>query len=1294
MKRRAASARVLALLLLFLAAVGVGAQSSYFSSFFSRDGKSEGGAETAEANVAESGEAGETEPSPAYADEEDEIYAMMKMQALMDDAASFGLDVDEEDEFEAYLDDEDFHLAQATEATDAGEARAPDLAPDPAPDPEPHQDPDPVPDDQVHDDPPAPAPAPVAETEDEERADDAEEDAEEDEEDEEVDDAAALEAMEARLAELEAEREAAEAAERAASAASAPAAAPLDDIEEEDLPAGGDGEEAPTVRAPRTLLTARDDDDDAAAAAAAATTAKARLESTATQRRGLLAMSVSGDNTRWVGFEDMPQRLREQRSGPEVRVARSHGNAHVTRPGGYWQAARFNKVERPSRSKLPKNFGRGSGEGTLSGPRGGINQHDRVGINKASGWPGRLHSNQVSTDPYPGLASRDNVGLSIQPYVKGVTSYSPNRRLQNYQYRNAAQVSYLKCLYGADEFRCEDANVFTVGPHAFKVGDVVLFSGVLGADRAKINGVPFVVAEVPADGLSFKTSAAAEHSPSHKIDTATGSPEYDVSSAYVTRQKTPTTVNPNPLVGSRDWSYEDGDKIYFFVTMSEPVVVTGSPTLRLNTGAHFEKGAEHAVATFLGGGYGEKKTFWKNNERNPMKNPMEANKWYEDLYHVHDGGCTEGLAADSSADCVTLSDNGVCDCAHYSGVTKTTASAELRTRRTHTFQPGDLVIVQGVTGPDASLLNKQHTVGAVRASGSGAVSRTDAGVSRGDGNDIITFYPPLDLRGRSFDASQAVVGRANIGNECRAGAGKDGTKHGAAYCLFSADTRYHLPTTDSTLLDHTRYGQQLPGQPGHLGIGNTGRGATMGSYADEGGPVVTTRKEFQYNEERSEQYMDNVLAFEFTVEGGTYASDGVDAYVQSAANAGEVSANETHLTSDLEYLGTDALELDADGGSIKRACANVFQVKAIECGAETIVTVYGKHRMLPGDVVALEGIQSTDASARRAFNRDHRVAALEVSLSLTSENRVDWDKIWDAAPQYDDASVSKFKIDLDSATLCASAPTVTREGSRARRRRAQPGDGSTCKFVDARLKLPKPGDKMRGTRGYLQSLSYNKDITVGRAYVTNVTTDAPAGTYGYNDGFGVREGSVFNFGNPDVVDVKVSFSEPVLASCGEHDDAWTSPEQYPGIRFRVCESIRLVLATKDGSLPSTANHDSTTGGFGEAEFPTGFLYETGYDGPNVLNFRYLPRRGDNTTALQYKDEFALRVECAVENEGGACVDRSHVRRTSDNKLAGVRLPPTKRDAGRCVDPAMCESTTADHRYSLAGFRTIKVNAVF
>jgi hypothetical protein len=67
-------------------------------------------------------------------------------------------------------------------------------------------------------------------------------------------------------------------------------------------------------------------------------------------------------------------------------------------------------------------------------------------------------------------------------------------------------------------------------------------------------------------------------------------------------------------------------------------------------------------------------------------------------------------------------------------------------------------------------------------------------------------------------------------------------------CTFSADTRYHLPTTDSTLLDHIRYGQQLPGQPSRFGIGNTGRGATFASAAEEGGSVVTTRKEYQYNE--------------------------------------------------------------------------------------------------------------------------------------------------------------------------------------------------------------------------------------------------------------------------------------------------------------------------------------------------------------------------------------------------------------------------------------------------------------
>ena len=140
---------------------------------------------------------------------------------------------------------------------------------------------------------------------------------------------------------------------------------------------------------------------------------------------------------------------------------------------------------------------------------------------------------------------------------------------------------------------------------------------------------------------------------------------------------------------------------------------------------------------------------------------------------------------------------------------------------------------------------------------------------------------------------------------------------------------------------------------------------------------------------------------------------------------------------------------------------------------------------------------------------------------------------------------------------------------------------------------------MKGSSGFVQSLSFNKDITVGRAYVTNVTTDAPPGIYGYNDGYGVRAGAAINFGTPDIVDVKVSFSEPVLASCGEDDDKWSAPEQYPGLRMRVCTSIKLV-GHVDGAVNGDANEDSTTGTKDE-KFPTSFLYQTDYDAPNVLN---------------------------------------------------------------------------------------------
>lgn len=1057
---------------------------------------------------------------------------------------------------------------------------------------------------------------------------------------------------------------------------------------------------APAPRA-RMLL----DDAEELGTYASDAAARAALERDLT-RRSLLTLSVSGDNTRWVGFEDMPQRLKEQRSGPEVRIARDHGNTQVTRPGGYWQAARFNKVERPSRNRLPANFGRGSGEGTLAGPRAGINQHDRVGINKASGWPGRLHDSQRGTDSYPAMDTRDNVGTHIQPFVKGVTSYSPNRRFQNYQYRNQFQASYFTCgtqtntvatSYTGGASLCASGGRYmnVVGTHSLRDGDYITFSGVLGDDRADLNNKVLKVLGVGADMNNFSVVPSADFFP-------TGQKKWDVSSAYITKLKTTTAANPHPLVSESDWSYEEGDKIYFFVTFNEAVQVTGAPKLLLNTGNHFEAGAVNGYATFIGGGFGEKKTFWKNNERSPIKNPMEPNSWYEDLYHVNDGGCTmrgfQGVAD-------TVTGATVPDCATYSGVTKT-ADAKVRTRRVHPFEKGDLVIIQGVTGADAHLLNKQHTIGSVSSTGA-------------SGNDLFTFIPPLDLSDGSleFDARFAIVGRANIGASCRAGGVGDKTSHGENYCMFSHDTRYSLPVSDSTLLDHTRYAQQLPGQPGRFGIGNTGGGATFAVAAEEGGSVVNTRKEIQYAEDRTEQYMDNVLAFEIVVQ-----SD--DAYDQAdVAN----TADQEHLSADLDYASKNALELN--GGTIKRACANVFQVKSIDCAGNATVEVYGKHRLLPGDIVQLEGIDAdadlvSDASVastiRHEMNREHVVHALPTDAG-TSLDRLDWNSIWDASPPWG-SDVSKFQIKLDTADTAAATKLcgdggataqfkVTRTKSIARRKRGYMGDGTLCKFVDADLKLPTPGDKMKGSRGYVQSLSFNKDITVGRAYVTNVTTDAAPGIYGYNDGFGVRAGSAINFGTPDIVDIKVSFSEPVLASCGADDDKWSAPEQYPGLRMRVCTSIKLVLSTKDAaSCPGSdctndANEDSTKGEFGTEKFPTSFLYQTDYDPPNVLNFRYVPRRGDDAQTLQYVDQTSLSVGCAELDSSSTCVSMSHVRRIADNKPAGLKLPPTSRETGKCppafsvAGEQLCPGATsgaptADHRYSLAGSKKITVNAVF
>lgn len=1223
-------ARTLLVLVLCLAAlVGASAQASYFSSFFSGKGAGSG----------EDWEDGEDALADATRQEKEDASVDAKLRALMADAASFGADADgiRDADFEA---EEDAFLEDALVDEDGG-VELP-VAP-PAPPPLE------IPREASSDD----ARVEESRVEDAVGSQEARE-AKEDDEADADDDAAVF----ARMAALEAELL---------------GLASEDDIEEEWLPAGGDGEEAPRVRAPRTLLTPRDDQDQERGTRNVRNEdalLNANKNANAMSRRALLTSSVSGDNTRWVAFEDLPARLGDSRSGPEARVARDHGEAHVTRAGGYWQAARFNRVERPSKRRLPKNFGAGAGEGTLEGPRGGINQHDRVGINKASGWPNVLNAGKVSTERYPGVPTRD-ISQSLQPFVTRVTSYSPDARGASFAYRPKARLSKLWCLTGADSRSCADTSVHTTAPHDFKTGDAIFFETVYGADKQTLldDSLEFVVNAVSDDALSFTTTPA--------IDSSSAPLAVDVTYATASRKKKKTRANPDPPYAPRDYAYEGGDQVYFFVTFSEPVVVTGAPTLTLNTGDHFEPGASDGIARFVGGGFGEKKTFWKNDERSPLRSSLSTGGALDPL-HVHDGGCTVGNPHNDGAgdsDCVLYSSDGqTCDCAQYSGITRS-GDAQLRTRRVHPFKRGDVVEVRGVVGSDASLINKRHAVGTVSGTGT-------------TGNDLLTFEPPLNLTNRAFDASKAVVSRVNGGDSCRAESagemlGFGERAHGAGFCVF-------------------------------------------GSEADA------------FDEERREQFMDNTLAFALRVN-TTEGWVNYENYDQAGSVDGGVSgsgANEPtpHLARRLEYANANALVVNgAAGVSIKRACVDAFAVTQVECGERVVVTVRGKHRLLPGDYVRLEGVgdaaaDGVSASFLSAWNAEHKVHALPADAGI-ARDRVDWNTIWDASPYWGD-DVSKFQIALNATAgrgICdarggadgASPPSVDQRTSVARRTRDANALYSSardslrrCVFADADVSLPRPGDALLGVAPYAGSLSFNKDITIGRPFVVNVTARAVAGSvFGHNGGGGVppneRLTATRNVFGPDVLRIVVSFSEPVVGSCGTDDDEWATIEQSPGLRLVGCRSVRLKLKTSpDDALVGSANYASTTGAEGEEIFPTGFMarFDDAVDMDNQIVFLYLPRRGDNCTGetigLQYFDEFALEVGCAVAGAGGACDSRSHIRRRSDNVLASTRLPPTRRDAGRCVHGpdsngvAQCASATADHARSLLGTTPVLVDAVF
>ena len=162
------------------------------------------------------------------------------------------------------------------------------------------------------------------------------------------------------------------------------------------------------------------------------------------------------------------------------------------------------------------------------------------------------------------------------------------------------------------------------------------------------------------------------------------------------------------------------------------------------------------------------------------------------------------------------------------------------------------------------------------------------------------------------------------------------------------------------------------------------------------------------------------------------------------------------------------------------------------------------------------------------------------------------------------------------------------------------------------------------------------------------------------------------------------------------------------MRVVACRSVRLRLKTSsDDALAGSANLDSTTGAEGEEVFPTGFMAprDTKADEPNEVVFQYLPRRGDNCSwaganaGLQYVDEFALEVLCAVSGAGGACDSRlahpaAEIHRPGEHAAAadaarrgGVHGPDSN-GAARCA--RVPPRTTR----GLLGTTPVLVDAVF
>jgi hypothetical protein len=204
----------------------------------------------------------------------------------------------------------------------------------------------------------------------------------------------------------------------------------------------------------------------------------------------------------------------------------------------------------------------------------------------------------------------------------------------------------------------------------------------------------------------------------------------------------------------------------------------------------------------------------------------------------------------------------------------------------------------------------------------------------------------------------------------------------------------------------------------------------------------------------------------------------------------------------------------------------------------------------------------------------------------------------------------------------------------------------------ADLTLPAPSNPlMPWMVGAPGSLSANNYIVVGPPYVTNVSSDSPAGTYT----------------NGNTLDVLVSFSEAVNVTCAA---GWTqatvsmsagaAPDNTVFSKCSTSITLQLVTAPVNATASATNGFavlvaDRLSQFDGSKVVSPAVITGGPFDPPNVLRFRYTVKAFDTTcpkgvcAALQY-----------TSGQSALSLGSNTVNRITDGVSAGttVALPPT------------------------------------